>query len=478
MSTSDLSNSEIGNLPQLKLPAMFRLGLFQVGLGMMSVLPDGVLNRVLIKELGVPATIASLILAMTLFVAPARIWFGQMSDAKKLFGYHRSGYAWIGIIAMAIMATVAVQLMWQLNDSLVNDRSVSSVWSHETYTKVGLLTLAFGVYGLAVSICSTPFATLLVDVSDDDNRSQLVAIDWGMLIGGTVVGAVTIGIILKRLNFEAPIAEIQGAINQLFLIIPAIAVTLAFLATLGMEKKYSRYKFRSQLVNREEAITLKRAWRILTTSRQTKIFFIFLLLMTLGLWMQDPVLEPYGGEVFKMEIGATASLNAFWGTGTLIGIVISGFLLVPRLGKQQTAKIGCIASAACLGLVILAGFTQARVALQIALLCFGLGSGILTSGAITLMLDLTAAETAGTFIGAWGLAQAFARGMAKVIGGGLLDLGKEIFNSNLVLAYGLVFILQAVAMLSAIVFLQQVSVQEFRSNAQQAIASVLENERD
>ncbi|PSB02847.1 BCD family MFS transporter [Merismopedia glauca] len=475
MSTSDLSNSETGyrHLPQLKLPAMFRLGLFQVGLGMMSVLPDGVLNRVLIKELGVPATIASLILAMTLFVAPARIWFGQMSDAKKLWGYHRTGYAWIGIISMAIMAIVTVQLMWQLNNSLV-----ANGWSGETYARAGLLTLGFGTYGLAVSICSTPFATLLVDVSDDDNRSQLVAIDWGMLIGGTVVGAVTIGVLLKKLNFDAEIGQVETAINRLFFIIPAIAVTLAFLATWGMEKKYSRYSLRSQLVNREESITLKRAWRILTTSRQTKIFFIFLLFMTLGLWMQDPVLEPYGGEVFKMEIGATASLNAFWGIGTLVGLVISGFFLVPRIGKQKTAKIGCIACAACLTLVILSGFTQARVALQIALLCFGLGSGILTSGAITLMLDLTAAETAGTFIGAWGLAQAFARGMAKVIGGGLLDLGRGIFGSNLVLAYGLVFILQAAAMLTAIIFLQQVSVQEFRTNAQQAIASVLENERD
>lgn len=477
MSTSDLSDSPMSDryrdLPQLGLPAMFRLGLFQVGLGMMSVLPDGVLNRVLIRELGVPATIASLILAMTLFVAPARIWFGQMSDAKKLFGYHRTGYAWVGIVAMAVMAMVTVQLMWQLNDSLR-----ANGWSGDTYARVALLTLGFGIYGLAVCICSTPFATLLVDVSDDDNRSRLVAIDWGMLIGGTVVGAIAIGVLLKSLNFNADLEQVQAAINRLFLIIPAIAVILAFLATWGMERKYSRYALRSQVVNREESITLGRAWRILTTSRQTKIFFIFLLLMTLGLWMQDPVLEPYGAEVFKMEIGATASLNAFWGTGTLIGIVIAGFLLVPRLGKQGTAKVGCIVSAACLTLVILAGFTQARIALQLALLCFGLGSGILTSGAITLMLDLTAAETAGTFIGAWGLAQAFARGMAKVMGGGLLDLGRGIFGGNLVLAYGLVFILQAIAMLSAIVFLQQVSVKEFRSNAQQAIASVLENERD
>jgi MFS transporter, BCD family, chlorophyll transporter len=477
MSTSDLSNSEMSDryrqLPKLQLPSMFRLGLFQIGLGMMSVLPDGVLNRVLIKELDVPATVTSLILAMTLFVSPARIWFGQMSDAKKIWGLHRSGYAWIGIISMAIMAVVTVQLMWQLNNSLV-----ATGWSGATYGRLAVLTLAFGIYGLAVSICSTPFATLLVDVSDEDNRSKLVAVDWGMLIGGTVVGAVTIGILLKKLDFQAPIAEIETAINSLFFIIPAIAIVLAFLGTWGMERKYSRYGLRSQVVNREEAITLKRAARILTNSPQTKIFFIFLLLMTLGLWMQDPVLEPYGGDVFAMEIGATATLNAFWGIGTLFGIAISGFLLVPRLGKQQTAKVGCIASAACLLLVILAGFTHTRQVLQAALLCFGLGSGVLTCGAITLMLDLTAAETAGTFIGAWGLAQAFARGMAKVFGGGLLDLGKGIFGTNLVLAYGLVFILQAIAMLTAIIFLQKVSVQEFRTNAQQAIASVLENERD
>ena len=93
------------------------------------------------------------------------------------------------------------------------------------------------------------------------------------------------------------------------------------------------------------------------------------------------------------------------------------------------------------------------------------------------MLDLTAAETAGTFIGAWGLAQSMARGLAVVIGGGVLDLGRRVMP-NLVLAYGLVFGLEAVGILLAIWFLNRVSVAEFQSKAQLAIASVLENDLD
>jgi len=40
---------------------------------------------------------------MAQFVAPARVWFGQMSDAKPLFGYHRTGYVWTGAVLFAII---------------------------------------------------------------------------------------------------------------------------------------------------------------------------------------------------------------------------------------------------------------------------------------------------------------------------------------------------------------------------------------
>ncbi len=458
-------------VPKLNLLTMFRLGLFQMGLGMMSVLIFGVLNRVLIRELGVPATIATIILALTLFVAPARVWFGQMSDTKPLWGYHRTGYVLVGAASLGIISSVAVQVMWQVGSSLTEG------WTGQTYAWTSLLALLFAIYGIALSASSTTFATLLVDVSDEDNRSQLVGIDWSMLIGCTIVGAITIGVLLKQLTLNAPIEELQAEINRLFLIVPIIIFGLALVSTWGIEKKYSRYALRSSIVNTQEKITLGRAWRILTASRQTRRFITFLLAVTLGLFMQDPILETYGAEVFNMQIGATASLNAFWGTGTLIGLSTAGFLIAPRIGKRNTAKLGCILVVFSLLWLILVGFTHNPAYLPIVLLFFGLVSGVLTTGAIALMLDLTAAETAGTFIGAWGLSQAFARGVATVIGGALLDLGKKLFT-NLVLAYGLVFVVQGIAMSLAVCFLSQVNVQEFRTNAKQAIASVLESELD
>jgi BCD family chlorophyll transporter-like MFS transporter len=330
---------------------------------------------------------------------------------------------------------------------------------------------------VAVSACSTPFATLLVDVSDEDNRSKLVGIDWSMLIGGTIVGAILIGVLLKKLTLDTPIESLQTQINRLFLIVPLIVCGLALASTWGIEKKYSRYNLRSTLVNKEEKITLNRAWRILTASRQTQVFFTFLMLMTLGLFMQDPILENYGGDVFKMKIGETASLNAFWGTGTLIGLSVAGFLLTPRLGKRNTTKLGGFLVIFSLVWVILSGFTHDPKQLQIALLFFGLVSGVLTTGALTLMLDLTAAETAGTFIGAWGLAQALAKGVATVTGGAVFDIGKRVFT-NLVLVYGMVFAVQAVCMVLALWFLERVNVQEFRTSARQAIATVMESDLD
>lgn len=474
MATGNLSDSQKNSLPipKVNLLTMFRLGLFQLGLGMMSVLIFGVLNRVLIRELGVPATLATIILALTLFVSPARIWFGQMSDTKPLWGYHRTGYVLVGAASLAIISFLAVQVMWQVGGSLKAEG-----WTTQTYAWTSELALLFALYGVAVSASSVPFATLLVDVSDEDNRSQLVGIDWSMLIAGTIVGAIVIGILLKQLTLNAPIELVQAAINRLFLVVPVIVFGLALLSTWGIEKKYSRYALRSTLINKEERITLGRAWRILTANRQTQLFFTFLLVMTVGLFMQDPILETYGGDVFKMQIGATASLNAFWGTGTLIGLSAAGFLLAPRLGKRNTAKLGCLLVVVSLLWVMLSGFTHNSAYLQIALLFFGLASGVTTTGAISLMFDLTAAETAGTFIGAWGLAQALARGIATVVGGAVLDVGKKLFT-DLVLAYGLVFVLQAVAMLLAVRFLNQVNVQEFRTNAKQTIATVFESELD
>ena len=481
MASGDFSDSQSmeaakgKTIPSLNLRTMFRLGLFQMGLGIMSVLALGILNRVMIADLRIDAAIAAGALAMHQFVAPVRVWFGQMSDAKPLMGYHRTGYVWTGAALFCIISFFAVQIMWQLGYAV---RAAGGwVGTPETYGWAALLGVIFALYGLALSMSSTPFAALLVDVSEEENRSKLVGIVWSMLMVGIVLGAIIGGVLLRSVGAEPSIEDLQAGINPLFVIVPAAVFGLAVISTFGVEKKYSFYTSRSTLVNREDKITLGRALRILTASRQTGIFFSFLLVMSISLFMQEAVLEPYGGEVFNMPVADTTKLNAFWGIGTLIGISSTGFLIVPRLGKRNTTKLGCFAVAICFLMIILSGFTQNPKVLQLGLFLFGLSSGVATNGAISLMLDLTAAETAGTFIGAWGLAQAMARGLAIVAGGAVLSVGKTIFP-NLVLAYGLVFGLQAVGMMLAIWFLGRVNVKEFRDTAKTAIASVIESELD
>lgn len=466
------SQSDAHSLPKVDTLTMFRLGFFQMALGIMSVLTLGVLNRIMIDELKVPAFITALAIAMHQFVAPVRIWFGQVSDSKPFLGYHRTGYIWLGAALFTSSAFLAVQVVWQVGNSLE-----AGAWTSQTTMWVALLGLVFAMYGVALSASSTPFTALLVDISDEDNRTKIVGIVWSMLMVGIIIGAITSSGLLRQIQLNAPIEVIQTQVNRLFTIIPLVAFLLCLIGTVGVEKKYSRMSTRSTPTAREDKITLGHALTILTASRQTGIFFTFLLVMTISLFMQDAVMEPYGGEVFKMTIAETTKLNAFFGTGTLLGLGLTGILIAPRIGKKTTTKLGCIGVAICFILLIFAGVTANPKVLQLCLVLFGFASGVTTTGALSLMLDLTAAEAAGTFVGAWGLAQAMSRAFATVSGGAVLNFGKQLFSTPL-MSYSLVFTVQAIGMIVALSFLARVNVSEFQRDAKDTMSSILEQELD
>lgn len=489
MKTKSISKQEIG------LVKIFRLGLFNLGLGVMAVLTLAVLNRVMISELGIPGTVTAGTLAMSQIVAPARVWFGQLSDVKPIAGLHRTNYVRIGTVLFGLAVFLAVQIVWQMGQVIRDSGGWS--WNNQTITLAILLGLVLACYGLAVSSSSTPFTALLVDVSPEKNRSQVVAIAWSMLMVGIVIGGISGSILLKSVQqsdlilginigsilavdlavIPTPLNVLQTSINKIFIFVPLIVFALACIATWGIEKRYSRRVKRSQATEREDSITISSAFKVLTTSRQTGIFFSFLIILTIGLFMQEAILEPYGGEVFGMSIAQTTLLNSFWGIGILIGYGVTGFLVIPRLGKINTARIGCVLVAICFILIILSGLTQEQTILKATMIIFGMATGITTISGISLMLDLTSLEKAGTYIGAWGLAQALARAVATFSGGIVLDIGKQL-SSSLVVAYGLVFGLQAVAMLLAILMLNQVNVEEWKRQTQGAIIVAMEGDLD
>ncbi|MEM6619929.1 MAG: PucC family protein, partial [Pseudomonadota bacterium] len=67
----------------LSLGQILRLSLFQVSVGMATVMLLGTLNRVMIVELGVPTFIVALMVALPVLVAPFRVLMGHRSDTYR-----------------------------------------------------------------------------------------------------------------------------------------------------------------------------------------------------------------------------------------------------------------------------------------------------------------------------------------------------------------------------------------------------------
>ena len=81
------------------LSRLLRLSLFQITVGMAIVLLVGTLNRVMIVELDVPATLVAGMVALPLVFAPLRTLIGYRSDTHvSALGLRRAPYIWKGTL--------------------------------------------------------------------------------------------------------------------------------------------------------------------------------------------------------------------------------------------------------------------------------------------------------------------------------------------------------------------------------------------
>ncbi len=454
----------------LTLPATVRLGLFQGCLGCLAVIFSGLLNRIMLSELGFPGLLVGGALAFEQFVAPSRVLFGQISDAHPLASRHRVPYVLIGTAAFCLLAVLSVPLIFQVG-RLLQDGSQPGL-------ALGIAALCglFALYGLAISLATTPYLALVIDRTSEQERPRAVSIIWCMLTVGIVIGAVSIGVSLRSLDGVSDPEVLQATLFRFMTIVAAAVMLLTVVATWGMESPL-RERSDGTAPRREDAIGLRQSWTLITSSRQVLIFFSFLILFTLALFLQDPVLESYGAQVFAMPIAATAQLNAFWGVGTLVGLLLAGLWVVPRLGKMATARLGCQLIALSLLLLLVAGLTARIPFLQAVMVLFGLAAGIGTNSALCLMLDLTLPQAAGTFVGVWGLAQALSRAIGKLLGGGLYDIGRSMpLGDGPYGPFALVLGVELLVALAALVLLARVNVRQFREDTSRSLSQVLELE--
>lgn len=445
-----------------------RLGLFQGCLGCLAVVFAGLLNRVMLTELGFPGLLVGGALAFEQVMAPSRILFGQISDSRPLAGRHRTPYILLGTALFCGLAVLSIPLIFRL------DQAFSA--GGQAAIAAGILALCglFALYGLAVSMATTPYLALVIDLTEEQERPRAVGLIWCLLTVGIVIGAIATSLSLRGLDGVLDPAVLQPVLQLFMLRVAVVVLALTVLATWGIEPAAGGTTGRSTAAEREDAISLRAAWTLITSSRQVLVFFAFLLAFTLALFLQDPILESYGAEVFAMPIAATASLSAVWGIGTLVGLLLAGFWLVPRLGKFACARLGCQLIVVSLLLLALVGLSARTDLLRLVLLLFGLASGIGTNSTLVLMLDLTLPQAAGTFVGVWGLAQALSRALGKVLGGGLLDLARWTLPLKQVYApFAAVLALEAGVALLALLLLGRLNLRQFREDTGRTLHHVL-----
>ncbi len=450
---------------------LLRLSLFQGCLGCLAVIFAGMLNRIMITELAFPALLVGGGLAFEQIVSPSRVLFGNISDSWPIKGRKRTPYILLGSAAFCLLAVLSIPIIFETEKAL-NQGSFSSI----TFSIISLCSL-FALYGLAISMATTPYLALIIDLTQEKERSKAVGIIWCMLTIGIIVGAISISIATKNLDGITNTLLLQTTLQKFMINVSAIIFFIVLFACWGIEPKNKELSTKGKKSNNEVGLSM--AWSLITSSKQIFIFFSFLIFYTLGLFLQDPILESFGAEVFNLPISKTTLLNAYWGIGTLIGLLLGGLIIIPRIGKFYSAKLGCWLIALSLGLLIISGSIQNNHLLFTVLFIFGISAGIATNSALSLMLDLTMPEVAGTFVGVWGLAQALSRAMGKVFGGGLLDIGRSFSNqANSLPAFSFVFSIEIIIILIAIVILDKVSVSKFRKETSTKMESLFMAELD
>ena len=423
-----------------------QMALYQIGFALVCVFVSGVLNRVMFAELGLPATLIGVLLAIPPLLSPLRLWLGYLSDAYPILGHRRLPYILGGMALVALGLAGGAWGAMQVGQSAL----------------LGLVVMlvAFVCYGMGKNGTATTFQALIADVYDEAARPRAVATLKAAFIGGIIASSVVLG------NLLDPFSE--RVFLTVALVVGGGAVLLAALGTLGVEPRGAQAQAASQ---RARELPFWETLRRTFADRQVRLFFFFIGATLLATLTQDIFLEPYGAQVFGMSVNETTRLSMYWGAGTLGAMIVSGVWLVNRLGRRRVAALGLWIVALTFAGLIVAGLNgQARLFVALVLL-LGVGSGICASGTLTLMVDFTTPERAGLLMGAWTVAHQLAQAVGNVLGGLVLD-GTYALSRSYVVAFGAVFALEVVAALAGLLLLRAIDVRHFQRRPSIAVATV------
>ena len=416
---------------------LLRLGLFQLAAGATSVIFLGVVNRVMRVELGIDLFVVSVLVGGGHYLgALVAIPFGHYSDTHPLKGYRRTVYALGGAVVTALLLAVSPFVV---------------AWLSQNQNTFGF-ALGFGFFlleGVSTFIAGTAYLALIADLTAEKNRGQASSVVWTLLMVGIIATGITTSIVLKQYSFSAFLT--------LTMIGAGTAIALAVLALFGQEPRATV----AAAPTKAPPPSFGQSLRLLADSSQSRWFAGFLMLAMFSFFMYDVILEPFGGEVFKLTVGQTAGFNSYLGVGVVLGMLLGGMGLIPRFGKSRVIGVGCSLQAGSFLLLAYASVAGQVQWLNGAITLLGFGSGLFTVGGVAMMLDMTTAKHAGLFAGTWTLVQALGKGTASIVGG-RLQTAFVSFGATTAQAYAGVFVIEALGLLLSIYFLSRVGVQIFR----------------
>lgn len=419
-----------------------RLGLLHVAVAITFVAINGVLNRIMIADLGILATIVAILVVIPYVLSPAQVWIGQYSDNNPIMGYRRSPYILLGMLMTF--------------GGMVLTPHAALLLAENFAAGFGLGLVAFGLWGVGYNLAVVSYLSLASDLSDEGQRSRTIAVMWFMMIVSIIISAIVIGRSLE------PYSEAQ--LFLVFRVAAVVGIGLTILGLVGLEPRY-------ETTIKEKRHSQKEAIAAVVNNPQARIFFVYLVLMLVAILGQDVLLEPYGAHAFDMSVDETTQLTALWGGMTLLSLLLYGFVLNRFMSKKMGAMLGGVIATLGLLAIALSGVSGYAGLFQPGIAILGFGTGIATSTNLGLMLDMTTAEQAGLFIGAWGVADAASRGIGMLLGGTVRDIVTMLFN-NVTLGYTSVFMIEAGFLVISMMLLSRIDVGAFREENAQATSFV------
>lgn len=417
-----------------------QVSLLNLAVALMILPLDSVLNRVMISELRLSATLVAVLISLRFITSPLRIVFGRISDARPIAGRQRTWYILVGIVLMAlglILSAHAALVIPQVGP-----------WG------VVLAFLTFGMLGMGVNMTTPLYFALVSDRSDETQRPRIMATMFIILGIGIVITSFAMGRALE------PYSE-----TRLFAVFYAVAAFTVLIALVGLFRLEKRQ--RSPLTGSRQRETADSESSpatirdLLLRNGEALRFFVYLVLTFVAVEAQEVILEPYAAEVFGMAPGETTRLTGIFRIGSLIMLAV-GALMVRKRGVKFSGIGGVVLGIAGLLLILLGGIRQLSGPFMGGVFIFGLGSGTLTITNLSMMINMTDPQNAGVFQGTWGFAQAVGVGGGTIAGGIIRDAGLAILGTQLA-GYAVVFLFEVALLGIAVPLLWRFSLGRFQA---------------